>query len=103
MVAIDVPRSIGYYEGAALAVAVGVIEPPLGVFIAAVPFLKFLTYRGLPLAVQFVGEVFGRGVQTGLGDRTRPGGAARDRRQPVNGTFVTVRAWGPVGLTVTRR
>jgi hypothetical protein len=54
---LDVPRSIGYYGGAAAAVALGLVEPPLGLVIAAVPLLKLLTHRGLPLAVQFVGEV----------------------------------------------
>ena len=39
-VTVDWPKSIGYFGGVALAVATGVIEPPLGLFIAAVPFLK---------------------------------------------------------------
>ena len=39
---LDWPRSIGYFGGVGLAVAAGLIEPPLGVFIAAVPFLKML-------------------------------------------------------------
>ena len=33
---IDVPRALGYFGGIAAAVAVGMIEPPLAVFIAAV-------------------------------------------------------------------
>ena len=41
-VTVDWPKSIGYFRGVALAVATGVIEPPLGLFIAAIPFLKFL-------------------------------------------------------------
>ena len=41
-VTVDWPKSIGYFGGVALAVATGLIEPPLGLFIAAVPFLKFL-------------------------------------------------------------
>jgi hypothetical protein len=38
-VTLDVPRSVGYYGGVALTVVVGVIEPPLGAVIAAVPLL----------------------------------------------------------------
>ncbi|MDT7710657.1 MAG: hypothetical protein QOG20_6264 [Pseudonocardiales bacterium] len=57
VVNVDVPRLIGYYGGAALAVSLGLIDPPLGVFIAAVPLLKLLTHRGLPLTAQFVGEL----------------------------------------------
>jgi hypothetical protein len=56
-VTLDVPRSVGYYGGVALAVGVGVIEPPLGAIIAAVPLLKLLTHRTLPVAVRFVGEM----------------------------------------------
>jgi hypothetical protein len=55
VVNVDVPRLIGYYGGAALAVSLGLIDPPLGVFIAAVPLLKLLTHRGLQLTAQFVG------------------------------------------------
>jgi hypothetical protein len=56
-VAVDVPRSVGYFGGAALAVSVGLIEPPLGVFIAAVPVFKMLTNTALPRAVRFIGEI----------------------------------------------
>jgi hypothetical protein len=56
-VALDVPRSVGYYGGVIIAVGVGLIEPPLGVFIAAVPLLKLLTHHALPVAVRLVGQV----------------------------------------------
>jgi hypothetical protein len=36
-VEIDVPRSVGFFGGLAAAVGLGFIEPPLAVFIAAVP------------------------------------------------------------------
>ncbi len=39
---IDWPRTVGYYGGITLAVAFELIEPPLGLFIAAVPLLKML-------------------------------------------------------------
>src|SRR5437016_4446783 len=57
-VAVDVPRSVGYFSGVALAVSVGVVEPWLGLFIAAVPFLKILTHHALPITVRAIGEMF---------------------------------------------
>jgi hypothetical protein len=56
-VEIDVPRSVGYFGGLAAAVGVGMIEPPLALFIAAVPVFKVLTNCALPHAVRFVGEL----------------------------------------------
>jgi hypothetical protein len=56
-VEVDVPRSVGYFGGLAVAVAVGMIEPPLALFIAAVPVFKSLTNTALPKAVRVVGEV----------------------------------------------
>lgn len=53
----DLPRSIGYFGGTWVAVAAGLIEPPLGLFIAAVPFLKMLDLPGLPNLPRFVGQV----------------------------------------------
>jgi hypothetical protein len=55
-VLIDVPRSIGYFGGVSAAVALGLVDPPLAVFIAAVPFLTMLTHRSLPVLVRFIGE-----------------------------------------------
>jgi hypothetical protein len=56
-VEVDVPRSIGYFGGLAAAVGLGLIEPPLAVFIAAVPVFKALTNTALPKGVRVVGEV----------------------------------------------
>ncbi|MCE0766996.1 hypothetical protein LWC35_29425 [Pseudonocardia kujensis] len=54
---VDVPRSVGYFAGLAAAVGLGLIEPPLAVFIAAVPMFKALTNSALPKVVRTVGEV----------------------------------------------
>lgn len=54
---IDVPRSLGYFGGVGAAVAFGVIEPPLGLFIAAIPVLKMLGKANFPQPVRFVEEV----------------------------------------------
>jgi hypothetical protein len=56
-VEVDVPRSIGYFGGFVAAVGLGIIEPPLALFIAAVPAFKVLTNTALPRAVRVVGEV----------------------------------------------
>jgi len=54
---IDVPRSLGYFGAIGAAVAFGVIEPPLGAFIAAVPLLKMLGKGNLPEPTRFVSKV----------------------------------------------
>jgi hypothetical protein len=54
---VDVPRSVGYFGGLAVAVGVGLIEPPLAVFIAEVPVFKALTNSALPRLVRVVGEL----------------------------------------------
>ena len=56
-VEIDIPRSIGYYGGLVAALGFGLIEPPLALFIAAVPAFKVLTNTAMPRAVRIVGEV----------------------------------------------
>jgi hypothetical protein len=56
-VELDVPRSVGYFGGLAAAVGLGLVEPPLAFFIAAVPAFKVLTNSAFPRAVRFVGEV----------------------------------------------
>lgn len=54
----DWPRSIGYFGGIGIAVTAGLIDPPLGLFIAAVPFLKMLDLPLLPNLPRFVAQVF---------------------------------------------
>jgi hypothetical protein len=56
-VEIDWPASIGYYGGIALATTFGVIEPPLALFIAAVPFFKMLQRPNASLPVRWVSEI----------------------------------------------
>lgn len=52
-----------------MAVAAGVIEPPLGFFIASVPFLKVLDLPELPNRLRFVAQVF-EGVAKPVGGDT---------------------------------
>lgn len=56
-VRIEWPRTAGYYGGIALAVGFGLIEPPLGVFIAAVPFFKMLNRPGASRPVRLLGQL----------------------------------------------
>ena len=56
-VEVDIPRSVGYFGGLAVAVGLGLVEPALGLFIAAVPVFKALTNTSLPKSVRVVGEV----------------------------------------------
>jgi hypothetical protein len=56
-VEVDIPRSVGYFGGLVAAVGLGLLEPPLALFIAAVPLFKVMTDSALPNSVRFVGEV----------------------------------------------
>ena len=87
-VLIDVPRSIGYFGGVSAAVALGLVDPPLAVFIAAVPFLTMLTHRSLPVPVRFIGETLeGAAKPVGGGDdgyvKLRDEQRERERAQAV--------------------
>ena len=67
-VRIDVPRSVGYYGGVAAAVGLGLIEPPLGIFIAGIPVIGALTHSAAPPAVRLVGEILEGGAKPVGGD-----------------------------------
>jgi hypothetical protein len=54
---IDWPRTIGYYGGISLAIAFELIEPPLALFIAAIPLLKMLNHPKASKPVRFVGQL----------------------------------------------
>jgi hypothetical protein len=54
---IDWPRTIGYYGGVGLAVAFELVEPPLALFIAAIPLLKMLNRPDFSLPSRFVGQL----------------------------------------------
>jgi len=54
---IDIPRTLGYYGGISAAVAFGVLEPPIAVFIAALPVIKMLGTRVAPPPLRFFAQV----------------------------------------------
>ncbi|GAC1639383.1 MAG: hypothetical protein NVS4B2_28800 [Chloroflexota bacterium] len=53
---VDWPRTTGYYAGIGLAVALGMIEAPLAVFIGAVPFLKMLNRPNSSLPARLISQ-----------------------------------------------
>lgn len=67
---VDVPRSVGYFGGIALAVAFDVIEWPVGLFIASVPLIKMLNRPNLPSPVRFVEHVLDGAAKPVGGDST---------------------------------
>ncbi len=62
-VEMDIPRSVGYFGGIAAAVSIGVLEPPLAVAVAAIPFVKMLDRSGVPQPGRFVAEVVDGAMQ----------------------------------------
>jgi hypothetical protein len=54
---IDWPKSVGYYGGIGLAVAFELIEPPLAIFIAAIPVLKLLKRPRDPWPIRVAADV----------------------------------------------
>ena len=54
---IDWPKSIGYYGGIGLAVAFELIEPPLAIFIAAIPLLKLAKQPRDPWPLRVVADM----------------------------------------------
>lgn len=54
---IDWPRTIGYYGGIGLALAFELIEPPLAIFIAAIPVLKMLNRPKASRLTRFTGQL----------------------------------------------
>lgn len=54
---LDIPQSIGYFGAIGLAVALGILEPPVGIFIAAIPVFKLLKRRNAPPTSRFIGAM----------------------------------------------
>lgn len=67
-VEINWPRAIGYYGGLGLAVGFGMIEPPFGLFIAAVPLFKMLNRPKASRPVRLVSQIIDGASQPVGGD-----------------------------------
>ncbi|GAC1332292.1 MAG: hypothetical protein NVSMB17_11260 [Candidatus Dormibacteria bacterium] len=52
------PTTVGYYGGVGLAVAVGMIEWPVAIFIGAVPVVKMLKDRSTPTPLRYFVDMF---------------------------------------------
>lgn len=57
LIEINWPKTIGYYGGIGLALAAELIEPPIAVFIAAIPLFKMLSHPKVPEPARVVGQV----------------------------------------------
>lgn len=55
---VDWPRSAGYFGGVGLATALGLLDPPVALFIAAVPFIKMLNRADAATPLRYIGQFF---------------------------------------------
>lgn len=96
-VEIDWPRTIGYYGGIGLATAFELIEPPLALFIAAIPLFKMLNYHRAPRPARFIAQFLDGAARpvggdaeatlrltSPLPDRTRRPSILQEARQVAN-------------------
>lgn len=92
---IDAPKAAGYYAGLAVALALGVVEPPLAVFIAAVPFFQLFTRPDASRTEWAVGEIL-QGAATPVGGSASPVIRIADRSQSRQPAFLASRLLGPI-------
>lgn len=104
-VEINWPRAIGYYGGLSLAVGFGMIEPPFGLFIAAVPLFKMLNRPQASRPVRLVSQIMDGASQPVGGDgdqaiklvkpeerkKASIGGEARQVADRIGGSRATAR------------
>lgn len=57
LIEINWPKAIGYYGAIGVALGFELIEPPIAIFIAAIPLYKMLSHPKLPKSARVVGEV----------------------------------------------
>jgi hypothetical protein len=56
-VEIDWPQLVGYYGGIGLALAAEILDPPLAIFIGAIPIIKLLKRKGASFPTRLVTQV----------------------------------------------
>lgn len=91
------PQTLGYYGGIALAVAFEMIEPPVGLFIAAVPLLKMLSRPKAPQSVRIVSQIFEGAAKPVGGDAESTFRVVDNSERNANGNKDAKR--GPQGST----
>ncbi|HZT98002.1 MAG TPA: hypothetical protein VFB34_14315 [Chloroflexota bacterium] len=74
------PKALGYYGGLGLAIGFGLLEPPIAVFIAAVPFFKMLNRPDASQIAWTAGEILD-GAATPVGGSSSPVIRTHDARQ----------------------
>src|SRR5947209_18901189 len=84
-VEVDWFKMLGYYGGIALAVAAGVIEPPVGIFIGATPIFRMLKHPDAPLPIRALSDTLaGPAIPVGGSAdpvvRLKPGPGGPERR-----------------------
>ncbi|HEX6797457.1 MAG TPA: hypothetical protein VF116_07060 [Ktedonobacterales bacterium] len=57
LVEINWPQTFGYYGGIGVALALELIEPPVAMFIAAIPLFKMFSHPRMPMPARVVGQV----------------------------------------------
>jgi hypothetical protein len=99
---VDWPRSLGYYGGIGAAIAIGMIEWPVAVFIGAIPFVNLFQKGSLPLPFRFAAQVFDGAAKPVGGDSEGTIRAVRTPPRP-KATSTTERATRPTRATPVRR
>lgn len=95
-VEIDWPLALGYYGGIGLGLALEIIEPPLALFIAAVPFFKMLNRPNSTLPSRALAQLLAGASKPVGGD-----GEAAIRLNPQ--TASSPMSWGLRSLAVRAR
>lgn len=83
-IVVDVPQTLGFYGGLAAAVALELIGPEIGLFIAAVPVVKMLRRRRATRAERAVTNVFKGAMKPVGGDAeavVRPAWVEEEKRR----------------------
>ena len=57
LIEINWPQTVGYYGGIGVALAFELLDPPVAIFIAAIPLFKMLSHPKMPMPARLVGEV----------------------------------------------
>lgn len=98
-VEVDWPKTVGYYGGIALAVASGMVELPLAIFIGAVPFFNLLDRPKAPRPARLISQLLDGASKPVGGDSSntlwlttpdvpvlRDQGSRRSRQEPPEGS-----------------
>lgn len=104
---VDWPRSAGYFGGIGLATVAGLVDPPLAVFIAVVPFVKMLNTPEASAPVRYLSQFFEGMAKPVGGDSEGTVTLARElpaaARSPRRAVSATRRRLAPATRSPSRR